>query len=166
MKLLFLDIDGVLNSMGHAIGYNQPFLNADYLQSTGANLDPVCVAVLEKLVTENDFQIVLSSTWRTHGLDDASWIEAFNYHFDWNDFPLIGQTPSLQGMRYQEIEAFLKSFPEKVEDFIILDDDSDAWEEKPSKHFYQTDMNSGLTKAVFFWWEIRNSPNMLKVHFP
>ena len=59
-KILFLDIDGVLNpkwweKKGHVDKYGAPF-------------DSKCVANLSKIVAETGVEIVISSSWKCMGL--------------------------------------------------------------------------------------------------
>lgn len=61
MKVIFLDIDGVLNSVDFlpeelALGWD----------GWKANIDPARVAKLNDLVMASDATVVLSSTWRFH----------------------------------------------------------------------------------------------------
>ena len=57
MKLLFLDIDGVMTTVNEG-GRNGPFETEIWSQD--------CVEVLNAVVKESDCQIVLSSDWRLH----------------------------------------------------------------------------------------------------
>lgn len=168
MQVTFLDIDGVLNSMGWVIGHEKHFSNADYLQTNGANLDPHCVQILKHFVTQTfPSKIVLSSSWRGQGSQHEldKWIGGMEGHFDWPDFPIIGVTRRLQGPRYLEIHDWLDRHPE-VEDWVVIDDERDAWNENPSPHFHHTNMNAGLTHAIEFWFTLRRTPAMLAAHFP
>ena len=168
MNIVFLDIDGVLNSMGWVIGYDKPFMNANYLLQFGANLDPSCVNILNRFVTQTfPSKIVLSSSWRSNSSEYEldKWRGGFEEHFGWKDFPIIDVTPRMNGERYQEIEAWLLDNP-GVDDFVVIDDERDAWRENPSKNFHHTNMNSGLTNSIFFWHSLRESPSLLNMHFP
>lgn len=62
MKLLFLDIDGVLNWESYvAKDWLEPIEDEWY----GAHvIDPECVAVLNEVVAATGCRLVLSSTWR------------------------------------------------------------------------------------------------------
>lgn len=59
MNLVFLDIDGVLNNLGSAMG----------LGSTSRYFDPVSVALVDRLCREGHAQIVVSSSWRNGDTD-------------------------------------------------------------------------------------------------
>lgn len=58
MKILFLDIDGVLNS-------DQWFLNVDSTPGQAGKLDPRACALLEQAIRQTGCQLVLSSSWRS-----------------------------------------------------------------------------------------------------
>lgn len=107
MKLLFLDIDGVLTS--DATKSRKELL---YTFSES------CVGALNRILTENNVQIILTSSWRT--VFDA---EKQNQIFSENgviQFP-GGQTNDF-GYKNRNIE--IRDFMEgkKVESFVILDD--------------------------------------------
>ncbi len=63
MNLIFLDIDGVLNS--HKFGRRK--LTIEEEQRQIEKLDPHNVAILNALCVAADAYIVITSTWRTHG---------------------------------------------------------------------------------------------------
>ena len=58
MRVIFLDIDGVLNSHRTAAAYRQVLMR---------RLDPVAVAMLYRMVKFGEAKIVISSTWRKDG---------------------------------------------------------------------------------------------------
>lgn len=58
MKLLFLDIDGVLNSYRTDLAYGRA--------RTLMNIDPVSLKLMQKVVKETDCTICLISEWRKH----------------------------------------------------------------------------------------------------
>lgn len=106
MKILFLDIDGVLNSMRSE--------EVTGKQKTVENLDPVSLSLVQKVCEETDALICLSSNWRFR-----------HYILDLGkkmDLPIIYQTPgSDNDDREGEINQFLNNFG-KVEKYAILDD--------------------------------------------
>ena len=67
MKVIFLDIDGVLNSYDnmHALHKLDPRNSGD---SFGAYFDERCVRWLSYIINETDCKIVISSTWRCKGI--------------------------------------------------------------------------------------------------
>lgn len=119
MKIIFLDIDGVLNS-------RQGFMKRN---KTGRKIDQIHqenLEVLKKIITFNlNIKVVISSTWR------------IDSNIDFNQLlgiPVIGKTPILQTWRGLEIKTWIEKFYDKhanpnrkevIDNFIILDDDSD-----------------------------------------
>ncbi len=84
MKILFLDIDGVLNTDRHPTG--------NLLHEH----DPQLVRNVQSLVRNHTFKVVLSSAWRLyHTLEEM--LEIWKDH-GWVDVPLIGKTPRTQEM--------------------------------------------------------------------
>ena len=53
LKIIFLDINGVLNSTGSAEAFG-----------TRSELDPVSMGLLRRLVVKTDARIVITSSWR------------------------------------------------------------------------------------------------------
>ncbi len=146
MKIIFLDIDGVLNSYetmpkgerGGIIGIHAPlvrrFLNL--LEATGA-------------------KVVLSSTWRKS--DD--WLEVMEANGLPKDI-FVGRTGSLyrknleglyrgSELRGEEIDAWLAQHPETTR-YAIIDDDSDFLPHQP--HFRTSLFEGGLTDPIV--WRI------------
>ena len=124
MKIIFLDIDGVLNNYA-TLG-------------EGINWEPDLVKILNRIIKETKAEIVLSSTWRqiTQYRDVIKNDMKINY---------IGKTPKLWKKRGVEIQTWLDENP-GVENFIILDDDSDMVHLMP--HLLQTDGEFGLTNEI------------------
>lgn len=144
MKILFLDIDGVLN-------YHDFLVRAHEARRTSAKRDqkivtihdaetwegmlaPECVARLEKLVQVTDASVVISSSWR-HANPWAK-IHKFLRKKGFTG-RVIGATPidirrklSQHVERGDEIEAWLDAWDygsdkmQPVESFVILDDNS------------------------------------------
>lgn len=137
MKVLFLDVDGVLNSTEGWCRDNP---------HTSTYMTPECVDQLKELLNKRckDVAVVVSSTWRKY-FD----IKAFRAMFDILGLPgdrIIGYTPEaehLSSERGHEIQAWLDGHPE-VERFVILDDDADMVHLMP--HLVQTDPMYGLTE--------------------
>lgn len=131
MKVLFLDIDGVLNSR-EVIEREQK-----------ANvIDRAMVERLNAIWRATDCKIVISSTWRLYHTP-RQLIDRLQF----NGFlgEIIGQTPDLliseNGNRGLEIQSWLHKHP-SVTQFVILDDDVD--EDMPFGNIVQTSFKDGL----------------------
>jgi Swiss Army Knife RNA repair-like protein len=146
MRILFLDIDGVLNNPGTYCS------GAPWRHEEGEQLrvpiEPSCMTRLNRLIAETGARVVISSSWRLfarwedlgpaltrYGLvgevigetpdlvNDPVWLEAWRtregapFHYERLE-------------RGMEIAEWLKAHPE-VEAFAILDDCSDMAELKP-----------------------------------
>lgn len=137
MKVIFLDIDGVINNWNYMDDLcDKTGDNSVYHQVTG--FDPKSIKIVKDLQKEFDAKIVLSSTWRN--LKDG--YEAVKGIFD-----IYDKTPNLKGgsykekgfkyseyvHRYYEIKHWLDEHPE-VTNFVILDDDPDASDEMLKPH--------------------------------
>lgn len=132
-KVLFLDIDGVLNSHRSCLafrGYPHGFHKDDM-----AKFDHVAVSLIRRLCREVDCSIVLSSSWRIiHQV-----IEVANGL----DLPIFDRTHSDGSHRGTQIKDWLDAHPE-VTHYAIVDDDSDMLDEQ-APCFVRTNANDGLT---------------------
>lgn len=131
VKILFLDIDGVLNSRRSQMafgGYPHDF-------SDMSMFDPVAVALIRRLCRVTQCSAVLSSDWRytttAHAAANAL------------DIPIMDATPRLNGTRGMEINAWLADHPE-VTRYAIVDDIAQFLPEQ-QRFFVKTDDAFGLT---------------------
>lgn len=131
MKVIFLDIDGVLNN--HILLYHYGF---DYI-------DEGLVELLGSVVSATKADIVLSSTWRLEDHSRNLVREALGRFgmslFDWT-------TRIAGGHRCEEIAEWLKRHP-KVKKYAVVDDDPDAGC-GVGKNFFMTDADVGLTDDI------------------
>lgn len=147
MKIIFLDIDGVLNNQ---IMYED---RDDIIGSKGGKLSKKCIEQLNELVSKTGAKIVLSSTWRTDD-DVEEYLAAAGVTGE-----IIGKTPVLKdrfSLRGNEIHAWIvqneqllgKRYDE-YHSFIILDDDSDMlyWHRE---NFFWCDAYAGLTPNLVY----------------
>lgn len=140
MKYIFLDVDGVMNSL-------ETFLTMD---GRGWKWSPMSVGFVRLLCEKTGARIVVSSTWRGHS--SVEQLQA-----EWPEFgaaPLVefivGRTPQTNEMpaiadptarRGCEIQHWLAKH--KHEAYLILDDDSDMLpEQRP--FFVQTMFTHGF----------------------
>jgi hypothetical protein len=150
MKVIFLDIDGVLNVIpqGH--------------DKWGGIFHGHLVNNLKRLIDETGAKIVITSTWRMgNGLEGM--IDM------WKERNLPGEvidiTPNFMVhfnttlCRGKEIDAYLKEHPE-IENYVIIDDDSDMEPHQLNNfvmtygntdHFDCVDFGYGLTKECTDW---------------
>jgi len=140
LKLLFLDVDGVLN--------NLEVVNS---QRGGDPLGQDHLRLLKTLVSTTQCQIVLSSTWRLFPESLASLKVAFAEH----DIPVwIGATPELRtGRRADEILQWIKSNVTVPAVAVGIDDDEDI--DIGNDHGlpvrfkpFKTDFDHGLTADI------------------
>lgn len=134
MKVLFLDIDGVCNSLEYAIRNNMNLWHAT---------DPELVKLVRRIIDETGCKVVLSSTWRLYPearevvkRDVCSFI----------DCTADMQAGAKRGIvaRGEEVQAWLDAHPE-VTQYAILDDDNDFL---PSQWLFKTTFEKGLTEDI------------------
>jgi len=160
MKIIFLDIDGVLNSDNWE--RTDEYFNKKYPENM---FDPKAVKLLNKMIDDTGAKVVLTSTWRLK-YSLAEMKELFSKIGLLCD--LIDFTPDLKKgnnytLRGNEILKWCKDNREitgtkynDYTDFIILDDNSDMiyWQ---AKYFFQTDRLCGLSPTI-----AREATRMLK----
>lgn len=133
-RIIFLDIDGVLNSTRTCIatgGYPGEELEAKDL----TRFDWIAIGLLRRLCESSGIQIVLSSSWRI--------IVDIKKLGDAMGLPIIDKTPVLASSRGNEIARWLSEHPD-VEQWAIIDDDSDMLDSQRSR-FVRTDGHEGYS---------------------
>jgi hypothetical protein len=142
MKVLFLDVDGVLNCSTTKERCKFPDGGGGLLGVEQSKCE-----LVRKIVRETGCHIVLSSTWRKHR-DMLPYL--------WSELQLrdkwVGSTPELPP---QKIDTFYRSTPRgdeiakwisdnpECDRFVILDDDSDM--SSVIHRLVNTDFRTGLT---------------------
>lgn len=152
-KVIFLDIDGVLNTNWW---YTQMDRNTPK-DKYGYAFDPKAVANLKRIVEETGADIVISSSWKCLGLTQMEEM--------WNDRNLpgkiIGITPNTVSdelllnadidsiemfhIRGEEIREWLSKHGKNVSNYVIIDDMDNMLPEQQS-HFIQTNPEVGISK--------------------
>lgn len=132
MKILFLDIDGVVNC------------SSTNFKTDLWPIDRYMAFLVGKIVMQTDCKVVLSSSWRVHpegretvekhvvpvlDVTCRSWYDRENDH---------------HSTRGEEIQKWLDEHPE-VTKYAILDDDSDML---PRQKHFRTSWGSGLTEKI------------------
>jgi hypothetical protein len=139
MKVIFLDIDGVLNVIEQG--------RDEYGQLFHPHLEDN----LREVINKTDAKIVVSSTWRMSGLDIMKEM--------WEKRNLPGEvidiTPNLKrGIRGEEIEQWLQG-NKNITNYCIIDDNDDILESQRNNfvltsnnidHEDCVDLGYGLTK--------------------
>lgn len=144
MKVLFLDIDGVLNSEQSAIYWNRQGKDNGGLSRGNTYYCPIAVSNLQSILEEiPDLKIVVSSTWRL-GETVESMQELLFKSAGIEKHRVIGLTPALPGERGDEIQNWLDNSSPSVERFVIVDDNSDMGKLLP--HLQQTSWRHGLLR--------------------
>ncbi len=147
MKCVFLDFDGVLNSMPHLYAIEKTNKDKPYELWIDEQIDPVAVERLNTLLERSGAHVVISSTWRRiHHIDELRSMLT-RRGFKYKD-RVIGTTPTrwrdqegVRQYRGDEIQEWLSGHPE-VTAFVILDDESDMVHLVPK--LVQTDSQIGL----------------------
>lgn len=138
MRVIFLDVDGVLNN-------GRAFKESHRLGCLGCGTDALAYENMKRfreLYDAVDAKVVLSSTWRE--FPEANRLIRCAL-FSWG-IPVYDQTPIIDCFkRGEEIYSWMEHQPEKIESYVILDDlefDFAKW--CMSEHHVKTNDSHGL----------------------
>ena len=128
MKVLFLDIDGVVNC-------------ASTWQRHGVviGIDPLMAARVAKIQLDTGCEVVLSSSWRSftelRAAVESQVVKLLDITPVW---------PTAAGIRGDEVNAWLDVHPE-VTRYAIVDDATDFYPDQP---VFKTKWETGLTDEI------------------
>lgn len=140
MKIIFLDIDGVLNHRGT--------LRPDFFHNCSYKAwDPKCVEALKTILDATGAEIVVTSSWRFNLI--PALFEGFK-HYGIKYW--IGLTRFKGPKRGDEIQEYVEQFVyhprancQRLANYIILDDDNDMLPNQQDKLVQTSMFNGGLT---------------------
>lgn len=158
-KYIFLDVDGVLNSTRSTYalgptarkiseeGYRRVFSHDAEIISAHEHqvanyIDPIAVALINRLTDITRAKIVVSSTHRKH-VSSLAKMQAYMEAFGLTG-RVVDRTPVINGKRGAEIQYWLNKHGGEFHNYVIIDDDSDMLEHQ-SFNFVRTDPEFGFT---------------------
>lgn len=163
MKIIFLDIDGVLNNQKNC---SDPPL-CEQKNKIESYMDPSAITYVNRLIADHNAKIVMSTTWRMHDKDIQRPLSKATDNFDLRDFLVrSGLTNNFHEDWYTpiperfgeiingrprgfEINDWLENHPE-ITNWVALDDVSWGFEEKGIKeHLAQTSFKTGLRRKEY-----------------
>ncbi len=145
MKVIFLDIDGVLNTSQTFIDIHNEFIKTGKRR---IEIDLDKVQLLKEIVEITGAVIVLSSSWRSFGKMENGIYKPCNDKmvalielFDRYGLEIYDVTPNDDHrIRQNEIYAWLKG--KKIDSFVIFDDDSYDLQDFLHKELIKTSITS------------------------
>ena len=139
MKVIFLDVDGVLNSVG--------WMEENKKYGLSRPVDPSKVRLLKQIIDSTGAKVVLSSTWRnvdgSNGEPEHEVYGCLVRELGKCGIRIYSRTPLINNDRPKEIKAWLDSHP-SVGEFVSLDDDF-------GEEDYQRHGISGCLIQTRFW---------------
>ena len=139
MKIIFLDIDGVMNSQTY-------YRSIKVKSKDWDRFDPIAVKLLKMLLEEFEAKIVITSSWRFGAIDilinelSKTGLKKYLYK-DW-------KTPQLYGYkRGDEIQKWLEKHLE-VNNYIIIDDEENILDNQ-LRYFIKTNMTFGFNDECY-----------------
>ena len=136
-KIIFLDIDGVLNSMAY-------FKNVKEVDGFN-EISDFHLQKLSKIYHKAGAEIVLCSSWRTLRTDNEMYQYLVNSLAKY-DMLIFDKTPVIAMDRPLEIYSWLEEQSEEVQ-FVILDDDY------PTEEYEEYGLEDHLVRTVFYCFE-------------
>ena len=126
LRVIFLDIDGVLNSKKTPNPRKLPYV-----------VDTRLLRKFRRLVGRSRAKVVLSSSWR----HDPAGLFSARYH----GIRYVDVVPDMPGRpRRDEIVAWIRKHPE-VTRYAVIDDDDDDLDDLP---LFQPSNSTGLTQKI------------------
>jgi len=128
MKVVFLDIDGVLNNCMAAGVFHH------------SSTDPFCIAILNESLRRTNAKIVIISTWK----DNFDISVVINLLYERGILPdsIIGCTEK-DAPKELGIKNFLEIHGE-IEKFVIIDDNLELQDESLKNFCVRTDSHEGI----------------------
>lgn len=138
MKIMFLDIDGVLNSSRTALAYSG---YGSMYRGDDKKLDPVALKLIQNLSRQHHLATVISSSWR---------IGYKAKDFDFLDLNVVDCTPSLSDCRGSEIKKWIDECSyDNISKYVIIDDSSDMLNEQ-LQNFVRVNPHFGFSHADYY----------------
>lgn len=139
MNIIFLDIDGVLNSYA-------------YYKETENDLDLKAIDILSQIYHKFNCKIVLSSTWRElKDISDESAQKMWKHLVDTLEkygMEIYDITPTIKNNRPLEIATWLQN--NSCSNYVILDDDF------PLLEYKKYGLEQHVVKTIYFTYKIEN----------
>ncbi len=145
VKIIFLDIDGVLNNL--------------YTKETFEGfvfVEDEKILLLKEIIESTNAEIVLTSTWRkgwfykehnnSYNGEEVWLFEALQEKLNEYGIELFDYTEEI-GLRGEEISKWLEdNNDKKIESYVVIDDMDESELHQHTSYFIQTDIEEGLTK--------------------
>lgn len=139
MNIIFLDIDGVLNSYA-------------YYKETENDLDLKAIDILSQIYHKFNCKIVLSSTWRElKDISDESAQKMWKHLVDTlskYNMEIYDITPTIKNNRPLEIATWLQN--NSCSNYVILDDDF------PLLEYKKYGLEKHVVKTIYFTYKVEN----------
>ena len=165
-NILFLDIDGVLNSQSWLRRTKKDRVEGETKEEhEDAHIDNSAVELVNKLCEAVNMKVVISSTWRMRRTTEE--LQGI-LNRNGATFEVIGKTPYMSGIpRGVEIAEWLGANTYKLfgvydynfNNYVIVDDDSDMLLNQ-AENFFNIDQGVGITEKTCY--KIERFLNKLK----
>ena len=153
LKLIFIDIDGVMNNLNDGTSYFS-------YDPSKYGLSKTNIAALKHILKCTAAKLVLSTSWRNHALDYCypyhgllfkSPLKQFIDIIGRKNFFEISGAPHMKGFqKYYDILGFFYKNDLNINEvaFAVLDDQTNQLLDKFGENFFLIDGKTGLTKQL------------------
>ena len=143
MKIIFLDIDGVLN-------HDQWYVSKEYQtlyqnEDNELDIDPKCAERINKICEQTGAKIVISSDWRISWYGTIVRLQRGGINTEY----IIGKTPELLWL----------DFHLDINNYVIIDDRTD-FKPNQQEHFIHINPHCGITDE-----DMNKAINILNTNF-
>lgn len=138
MKIIFLDVDGVLNGYGPVIGIFYKIAKRLHITRWTRRVYDVTalhkmkVWILSRIVNKTDaFVVIISASRGKWMLTENNDEQVFKQHRDFKNLmkhfqiPILDLTPNINNEKYLEIQEWMKYHP-RITSYCIIDDECDV----------------------------------------
>lgn len=153
LKLIFIDIDGVMNNLSD----NTSYFSYD---PEKYGLSKINISALKHILKSTNAKLVLSTSWRNHALDYCypyhgllfkSPLKQFISVMGRKSFYDMSCSPHMKGFqKYYDILGFFYKNDLNINNvaYAVLDDQTNQLLEKFGENFFLIDGQTGLTKTL------------------
>ena len=152
MRIVFLDVDGVLNTP-----------STECMTRTGHQfIDEDKITILKKITDTAEAAVVVSSGWCYGGMLSAAGVHEGNFVSDFNELidklqefkvSIAGRIDFKQGTpsgKGEGIRDWLVLNKDRIETFVVIDDQVDkmGFSNEYNEILFKTDKNTGITEEI------------------
>ena len=143
VKIIFLDLDGVLNIIDQEFQYFTSFNKFENIEYFERHL----VARLNHIINQTDVNLVISSSWRLDMEQLEFELKKVNFKY-WDK--VIGSTPVRDNRGAEILEWLEKNYPNNDYEFLVIDDEIRDLKNIYPSNILEIDPRVGITREQVY----------------